>query len=192
MSSSYNLLEEVKEFQDSYYSQNTKNLFLKNSQKLECAKDITKNFNIFDLIKKTIYIIPNTNKVYIDYLIYKLYANPNVYNNIVNYTFNIFSECISKYGDFECHINLNTFTITSAYRYNDMIELFCKKCLTTSNPSYSMLLSKFYIYNSPAMMENISKIFSHLINLEVKSKLIIYNKQETIVKLEELFTPLTI
>ena len=161
MSSSYNLLEEVKEFQDSYYSQNTKNLFLKNSQKLECAKDITKNFNIFDLIKKTIYIIPNTNKVYIDYLIYKFYANPNVYNDIVNYTFNIFSECISKYGDFECHINLNTFTITSAYRYNDMIELFCKKCLTTSNPSYSMLLSKMYIYNSPSMMENISKIFSH-------------------------------
>ena len=188
MSSSYNLLEEVKEFQDSYYSQNTKNLFLKNSQKIKCAKDITQNFNIVDLIKKTIYIIPNTNKVYIDYLIYKLYANPNVYNDIINYSLNIFSECISKYGDFECHINLNTFTITSAYRYNDMIELFCKKCLTTSNPSYSMLLSKMYIYNSPSMMENISKIFIHLINSEVKNKLIIYNKQETVVKLEELFS----
>ena len=188
MSSSYNLLEEVKEFQDSYYSQNTKKMFLKNSQKIECANKITENFDIFDLIKKTIYIIPNTNKVYIDYLIFKLYANPNVYNDIINYSLNIFSECISKYGDFECHINLNTFTITSAYRYNDMIELFCKKCLMT-NPksSYSMLLSKMYIYNSPSMMENISKIFTHLIHPEVKSKLIIYNKQETVVKIEELF-----
>ena len=85
MSSSYNLLEEVKEFQDSYYSQNTKKMFLKNSQKIECANKITEKFDIFDLIKKTIYIIPNTNKVYIDYLIYKLYANPNVYNDIINY-----------------------------------------------------------------------------------------------------------
>jgi hypothetical protein len=182
------LLEEVKEFQHSYYSENTKNIFFKNSQKINCAKDITEKFNSNELIKKTIYIIPNTNKIYIDYLIYKLYANPNVYDEIINYILELFSECITKYGDFECHLNLSSFTVTSAHRYQYHIELFCKRCLELNTPNYSTLLSKFYIYNSPSVMENISKIFKHLIHNEVKKKIIIYNKQESILKIEELFS----
>lgn len=188
MASSYKLLEEVKEFKDSYYSQSTKNTFFKSSQKLECANNITEKFNIYELIKNTIYVIPNTNKVYIDYQIYKLYAHPNVYNDIINYILTIFSECISKYGCFECHINLNTFTVTAAHRYRDIIELFCKKCLTTNIGNYSTLLTKMYIYNSPSMMESISKIYKNLIHSEVRNKLIIYNKVDTIVKIEELFS----
>ena len=187
MSSSYNLLEEVKEFKNSYYAQTPKNTFFKNSQKLECANNITQKFDISELIQKTVYIIPNTNKVYFDYQMFKLYANPNVYNDIINYTLNLFLDCISKNSEFECHINLNTFTITSAHRYHDMIELFCKKCLT-SNRSFSLLLTKLIIYNSPSMIDNISKIFIHLINTDVKNKLIFYNKQESIVKMEELFS----
>ena len=81
-------------------------------------------------------------------------------------------------------MNLNTFSITSAHRYQDNIELFCKRCLQL-NKSYSTLLSKFYIYHSPSVIENISKIFKHLIPNDVKQKVIIYNKQETILQLEE-------
>ena len=93
--------------------------------------------------------------------------------------------CIHTFGDFECHINLNTFTITAANRYKQVIELFSDKCFKNET-KYSTVLSKLYIYNSPGMIEAISRIFLHLIDPLVRSKIVLFNKSESGGKLNDL------
>lgn len=178
--SSYNLIEEIEKFQDTYYSQSGgKNLVFKKSQKLECASHISTNFDIQLLLNKTIYIIENTNKIFIDYTVFKLYGNPNNYKIIIDRLFSLFLEVINAYGNYECHINLNTFTITAAERYKQIIEMFCGECLQNTTTKYALYLSKMHIYNSPNMLDNISKIFMHYIEPSVRTKIEIYNKIES-------------
>ncbi len=193
----YDILEEVEKYKHNYQTQTKSSISMmsvlfKSSHKLNCATKVTETFDIMKLIQKTIYIIPSTNKIFVDYLVYKLYANPSVYHSIVDYTISLFSQCISLYGNFECHIHLKSFTITSAHRYREMIELFCNKCLSIQNPNYSTMLSAMYIYNSPSMMEMISNTFSYLINPNVKNKITIFNKSDSEIKLKELFSIHTI
>lgn len=177
--SSYNLIEEIAKFQDTYYSQSGgKNLLFKKSQKLECASQISTNFDIQVLIDKTVYIIQNTNKIFIDYTVFKLYGNPDNYKLIIDRIFSLLLEVINTYGGYECHINLNTFTITAAERYKKVIEMFCSECLQNTT-KYAVYLSKMHIYNSPNMLENIATIFMHYIEPSVKTKIEIHNKIES-------------
>jgi hypothetical protein len=182
---STNFLEDIEKYQEKYYLQTKKNTFFKNSQKIDCATKLCSEFNKTELIEKTLYIIPNTNKVYINYPMFKLYANPDLYNEIVEKLLELFIHCINTFGDFECHINLNTFTITAANRYKQVIELFSDKCFKNET-KYSTVLSKLYIYNSPGMIEAISRIFLHLIDPLVRSKIVLFNKSESGGKLNDL------
>ena len=115
----YDILEEVEKYKQTQTMPSISMIpvLFKSSHKLNCATKVTETFDIMELIQKTIYIIPSTNKIFVDYLVYKLYANPSVYHSIVDYTISLFSQCISLYGNFECHIHLKSFTITSAHRY---------------------------------------------------------------------------
>jgi hypothetical protein len=177
--SSYSLIEEIEKFQDAYYSQSGgKNVVFKKSQKLECASQISSNFDIQILLNKTVYIIQNTNKIFIDYTVFKLYGTPDNYKLIIERLFSLFLEAINRYGNYECHINLNTFTITAAERYKKIIELFCSECLQNTT-RYAVYLSKMHIYNSPSMLENIATIFMHYIEPCVKTKIEIHNKIES-------------
>jgi hypothetical protein len=176
--SSYKLIEEIEKFQDTYYSQN-KNTIFKKSQKLECASQISTNFDIQLLLNKTIYIIQNTNRIFIDYTVFKLYGNPNNYRMIIDRLFSLFLEIINTYGNYECHINLNTFTITAAERYKKIIEMFCSECLQNTTTKYAAYLSKMHIYNSPTMLENIAKLFMHYIEPSVKTKIEIHSKADS-------------
>jgi hypothetical protein len=177
--SSYNLIKEIEKFQDTYYSHSGgKNAVFKKSQKLECASQISTNFDIQLLLNKTAYIIQNTNKIFIDYTVFKLYGTPDNYKLIIQRIFSLLLEVINTYGNYECHINLNSFTITAAERYKKIIEMFCSECLQNTT-KYAMYLSKMHIYNSPNMLENIAKIFMHYIEPSVKSKIEIHNKIES-------------
>jgi len=186
MSSTYNLLDEVEKFQNTYYSQSGgKNVLFKKTQKFDCASQISSNFDIQTLLNKTIYIIENTNKIFIDYTVFKLYGNPNNYKLIIDRVFLLFLETIQKYGNFECHINLNTFTMTAAERYKKIIEIFCCECLQNrDNTKYALYLSKMYIYNAPNMLDTIAKIFMHLIEPSVRTKIEIYNKTDSNEKIQ--------
>jgi hypothetical protein len=187
MSEKNNLLSNIEKFKDTYYSENKKNFFFKKTQKMDVATQICNQFNVEDMIRQTILRIPGTNKIYIDYSIFKLFANPENYNIIINNVISYFSTCIQECGNFECHINLNSFTITAAERYKYAIELFCKDCLK-SETRYGRMLSKMYIYNSPGMIERFTSIFIHLIDPYVRDKFVLYNKDESDMLIQELFT----
>jgi len=183
--SSDKLLQDIENFKNTYYSENKKNVFFKKAQKMEIASQISDKFSLEELIQKTVFIIPGTNRVFVDYVVFKLYATPENYKTIVERVIMCFNAVIQDWGTFECHLNLDSFTISAAERYKLAIELFCKDCLK-SETRYGRLLNKMYIYNSPGMVERFTSIFTHLIDPYVRDKFILYGKDDSDKRIEEV------
>jgi len=162
-------------------------MFFKNKQKIECASNICNSIGIEQIIDKTIYCLPNSNKVFFDYTIFKMYATPENYNKIVAHALLMCRHSISENGNFEIHINFNSFTVSACERYKDIIQIFCNECLR-SNTRYSINLSKLIVYNSPNMIDSISRIILPFIDPMVRNKIMLYNKSESDMLLCILFT----
>jgi hypothetical protein len=175
---------------------NIKELFLKSSSgnfslfrstnKLNCAKMVSSNIDIQDLIKHTTFIIPNTNKIYIDYLLFKSYAHDQVYDVLIQYVIHLFNVCIESHNSFEIHIDLNTFSISAAQRYKPAIQILCNECLSRETSLMSHL-TIFRIYNTPYMIDSISAIFRPFISDQIKSKVEFVNRKDSINHREALF-----
>jgi hypothetical protein len=178
--------EQIKEKQTEYYNLNSKSILFKSSQKNSCAEEINKQFDISNLIKATIYQIPETNIVYFDYPLFKTYATPTIYEIIIQSILELFAEIINIYGSYQVHANLDTFSMSSAHRYGDIIRDFCHKCLR-SETRYANYMEKFCIYNTPAVMQSISKLFNPLINENVKKRIELIDKKESEDRLKQLF-----
>jgi hypothetical protein len=172
------LLKEIEDYQNTYYNDNNKNLFFKSNQKNNLASNVSEKFDMNQLLKMMCYPIINTNIVIIDYYIFKMFANTNNYKTITDFILGEFEKVLKMYNKFECHLNINTFTISAAERYKTMINIFCEKALA-SNTQFSEKIDKFIIYYPPSMIQNISKIFSPFINPNVKDKVIFYDKKSS-------------
>lgn len=183
--SNNDLLKDLERYKANYYNENKKNFFFRKSQKINFATKLCQNFDINQLLNNTVYILPNTNSVYFDYTIFKLYANHENYKLIIEYFLNLLNCCINNYNNFVLHVNLNSFTITAAERYKNAIELFCNECLK-SQTRYARMLLKMYLYNSPSIVESVHNIFGNLVDPLVRDRLVIYSKDESQIKLEEL------
>jgi len=166
----------IEELTNQYYSDNKKNTFFKSSQKMECATTVTNEIGIDALIQKTIYIIPNTNCVFMDYTVFKTYATPDNYNKIVGYILSLFDYCIANYGEYYAHVNLDSFTISAAERYKNLIECFLTNCMS-SESQYSFKLKHMLIYNTPNTFNNISKLLMPFIDPLVRQKIVFYDKK---------------
>ena len=177
------LLQQLENYKNNYYSENSKNIFLKNKQKIECAQVVSSQCNIDELISKTVYLIKNTNKVYIDYPIFKLYAHPSIYKKIIEHTQNILDECIKQYDSFEVHVNLKTFTISAAERYRQIIQDFYDAALS-KNTVYYVKIHKVYVYYTPSAIGDIAKL---LLNPEILPKVHTYSKDVSDGKIRDLF-----
>ena len=158
------LLNEISNFEEKYYQENSKNVLFKKNQKIDLAKQVSNNFDINILLNNLCYIIKDTNKVVIDYNILKLFANEDNFDCILQYILFNFTETIKKYNNFEVHMNLNSFTISAAERYKKLVELFCKLCLNNKDSyDYAKICTKFYIYNVSTTFEQIVTLFSSLV-----------------------------
>jgi len=182
-SSNSNLLQQLENYKKNYYSENSKNIFLKKKQKIECAQVVSSQFNIEELISKTVYLIKDTNKVYIDYPIFKMYAHPSIYQKIIEHTQNILDECIHKYDYFEVHVNLKSFTISAAERYRQIIQDFYDAALS-KNTVYYVKLYKIYVYYTPSAIGDIAKL---LLQPEILPKVNTYSKDISDSKIRDLF-----
>ena len=171
-------LENVQRLQNEYYQSSPKNVIFKKHQKTECAQQISNTISVNQLHSKTIFIVPNTNSIWVDYTIFKLYANPQNYRDIIKYLIDNITHIIGIYGTFNIHINLNTFSISSAERYRESINLFCGECMRMEL-RFTDCLVGMYIYNTPSVMDSISMFFAPLMPTEVKNKVIMYGKKES-------------
>lgn len=177
--------EQILNLKDEYFQQNTKNTLFKKSQKFDCAQKICQQMDLDDLLYHTAWIIPNTNKVYIDYSMLKLYANPSNFSILVEKFMSICIECSNNFPYFEVHLNLDTFTISAAERYKGIIEMFCYECFTRDTRFTARLIA-FHIYNTPSVIDNISKIVFQIIPPEMRTKFVLHSKADTPTLLQQL------
>jgi hemoglobin-like flavoprotein len=180
------MMEDISKIQTDFYSSHRKNIFMKTSQKSECAETISRQIPLEELIRNTIYIIPNSCSVYMDYPLFKTYVSPINYQIVVNHIFETINEVIRRCSTFEMHINLSTFTISAAERYSQIIQSFCNECCK-NNTQYSELMNRMYIYNTPSMIQTISTIMVKYTADSIKLKTSFYTKEESQMKLNELF-----
>ena len=183
------LIERMNSFKNEYYSNQPKNFLFKKSQKIDMAKQLSQKFDLNELLQNFTYNIPNTSNIYLDYTVFKLFANESNYPNIIEYFLNIVDYCIYTYGDFNVHLNMESFTVSSAERYYGFLELYVKCCLIKSESNhflYSEKLNKFNIYNPPNVLDMIHKIFKKVIQKEVNEKFVVIHKKESKEALENL------
>lgn len=173
---SKDILNDLNEFKNKYYNENKKkSIFNKNEQKYELAREVLSKFDINMLLKKTAYIIPNTNKLFVNYQIFKQFAHPENYEIFVKYVQNMIPFLIEKYGEFECHIDIDTFTISAAERYKGVIQVFCRDVFEVSFTEY---LKHIYVYNIPSMIDKIATVLFKIIDKETKDKIVLVNKDD--------------
>ena len=141
---------------------------------------------IKDVLEKTIYIIQDSEHIYFDYTVFKLYAHPSNYCKIITHLLKLLNHCIDKYGRYEIHINLNTFSISSLERYRECIDLYCNECLKSHTEYYKNIVC-MHIYNTPSVIDTISNVLSKMIHPEVKQKVKKYGKEESEVLLQQIF-----
>ena len=166
------------EIKEKFYQENAKHRLFKNQQKFECGETIQQRIMIDELAKRTYWIVPNTNKVYFDYTVFKIYAIPANFSMIVDSVLNMCSLCTDHFNTFEVHINIDSFTVSAAHRYTDIIRLFCQECMVRDT-RFTERLDGMHLYNTPNMMDHISAVLLPLIPPEVRSKLRLYTKQES-------------
>jgi hypothetical protein len=179
------LIDEITKIKNEYYSTSNKNVFFKSSQKQNCATIITDKMGINQMLDNTVFIITNTNKVYLDYTIFKLYATPDLFDIIIQKVIGLFEECIEKYGNFEVHINLNSFTISAYERYNQIISKFCLECLN-NNVKFTINITNLLIYNTPNMIDILKNLIKPFIDQNISNKIIFFNKKESEKLISEL------
>ena len=173
------MLERMISIQNEYFSKNNKNKLFKKSQKFDCAKYMIEKIDINLMISEAIYILPGTDIIFIDYVIFKIFANEDIYDRIIDHIIELFDYSIKYYGKIQINLNLRTFTISSAERYIPAIKLFCSSCLSHKT-NYTEYMKAFVILNTPSVMEMIITIVKPFVEKDVISKLTFLNKNDTI------------
>ena len=177
-SSADDLIIQMEKFKNDFYEREQKNNFFKKSQKLDCARKLSQNFEFEEMMQKTMFAIPGTNKLVFDYSVFKLYANPNNYNAIVDYAIGLYDFILLQFPTFEIHIILESFSISAAERYKSIIQAFCMRCMT-AEAKYSKLITTMYIYYTPSMVESINTLLRPFIDKDIGTKIVLYSKAES-------------
>jgi len=183
---SQNLIDELNQMKEEFYSENGKNSFFKKKQKEECARKISAKYTIEQLAQATIYIIPDTNRVYFDYTIFKLFANPDNFAYLTEYIIYLFSVCIEQYGNFIVDFNLDTFTVSAAERYKNVVGAYCDACRSKDTDFVNLMVS-MNLYNTPSVIDMIKVVLKPVADPNLYVKLKSYSKEESPAVLSQMF-----
>jgi hypothetical protein len=181
------LSQKMKEMEEQFYKENTRNMFFKKSQKQACATQVASQYSKQELFEKTFFIIGDTAGVFIDYALLKMYSHPDLNEEITHYVMNLFRNVIRKHGKFVVHMNLESFTVSAAERNIPLVRLFSKQCLDDKEFEYTQLLETWNIYNTPSVIEIIYKVLKYVIEPAAIAKIKTTSKADTKAALELLF-----
>ena len=155
--------KQISNLQQQFYAENKKNSFFKNSQKQDFAKSLVQELNLTTLLTSCIYIIPDTNIIYMDYSILKTFLFEDIYEKSIDFILEKYSHAIQQYNSYVVHVNLKGFTISAAQRYQKGIIMFTEKC-NNSTTKFAELMQQMVIINAPSMMETINKMMKPFID----------------------------
>lgn len=116
-----------------------------------------------------------TNKIIVKYKIIKNFANSTNFYYIIEDLIVKIKYLISKYGNFEIHIDLESYTLTSHERIKNIYGLLFKSC-EDDNVLFSEKLVKLHIYNCPMFIRSLSSFFAPFINKTANEKIFLFNK----------------
>ena len=175
------ILEQIAKSQQQFYEHNSKARLFKNNQKLQCAKQVAEQVNLQQMINMTAFVIPNTNKFYFNYLIFKTYGHPDNCRQVYDHFHHLVKQIVDNYGTFEMHINLSTFTVSACARYQKMImSSFDENTYLTEK------ITRMNVYHTPNVIEQITTMLyssvKHLSNVTH-----FYKKDESYDMIQTLF-----
>ena len=173
MNSEEELKAQIKKAQDEYYQEHNKNRFFKNNQKLECAKSVSEKVDLQQLINLTYFNIPNTNKVYFNYPLFKTFGSDEVRDPLYIRFLNVIDSTIKQYGHFEMHCNLQSFTVSAAQRYYYTIT-----SSIDDNDDFSKNMTSLYVYHTPNVISQIVTLLSKSVT-QFKNITTFHTKEES-------------
>ena len=150
------LENQLAKFREEYYNKNKKKTFFKKTQKNDCAEKITQQFSLNELLEESIFTKEHV--IFCNYPVIKTFLHPNIYESIMNYIDTHLNFLLENFTVIDINIDMKSFTITAAQRYNDLIQCFCKKYL--QNEFFIQRIHAIYIVNIPSIIEVLRKMFS--------------------------------
>ena len=115
------------------------------------------------------------NRIIAKYKIIKNFANSNTYNSIIENLLVKIRFLITKYDNFEMHIDLEGYTLTSHERIKNIYGLLFSSC-ENDNVLFSEKLIKLHVYNCPIFIRSLSSFFAPFINKTANEKIFLFNK----------------
>jgi hypothetical protein len=185
------IIDQMNELKTQYYVETDKKHFFKKQQKMQVASAISEKIDIREVLARTYFNIPNTHHVYFDYTVFKIYANPANYTMIISYALELINTCVKKYGYYEMHINLHTFSISALERYKECIDLYLNECIK-ANTEYYNVITCLHIYHTPSVIDTIANMLHKMIHPEIKRKVKKYGKSESEIIIQNIFSSLAL
>lgn len=172
------LMSQLDKFKEDYYNTNSKNLFFKKSQKKDIAQQVSNNFNLEDLIKRTVFVIPNSHHIIFDYAVFKHYAHEDNYEHIIEYARKLIYNCVQLHRNFVFHANVNALTITSIERHRKFMDI-ANQMYMNSNDGLSEFFSQLYLYYPPSVIDSIFTIIRPWIDASILNKFVVVSKKDS-------------
>lgn len=173
------LEDELSNIQREFYLSQPKKMFLTKTQKTECAEYLVQKLSLEQLMRHTVYVIENTNIVFIDYPLFKQYMTSIHYDKFIQYVLQIISNVITIHGTYEMHINLLSFSVSAVEKYYVIIHTFYDICCQPENAMVVMRLSGIHIYYTPIMIHVIKTMLSKMNVESIRGKTLFYTKEES-------------
>jgi hypothetical protein len=173
MNTDNDLLEKIQRAKQEYYSENQKNLFFKNKQKLDCASQIVQQIDPNLVFAQIIYL--EKNQIIFNYPLFKLVATPSIYMDLANRAFFVTAEILRSYPNYDIYINLQGITISAVERYKDFISLVSSEGLKNGN-NFLKSLNKVYLQNPPSFLESGYKMIQPILDPVITERIVIIPK----------------
>jgi len=170
-------MSQLDKFKEDYYNTNSKNLFFKKSQKRDIAQKVSSNFNLEDLMKRTIFVIPNSHHIIFDYTVFKHYAHEDNYEDIIQYSRKLIHDCVEQHRSYVFHANISSLTITSLERHRRFIDIANQMYMTSGGLGEYFL--QIYLYYPPSVMDSVFTIIRPCMDASILNKFVVVSKKDS-------------
>jgi len=178
MSAEDDLMAQLEQFKSDYYTTNTKNIFFKKSQKKDIAKHVSNNFNLEDLLRRTVFVIPDTHHMIVDYSVFKHYAHDENYEDIILYSRSLIQEIVNTHKKFTIHANIGSLTVTSIERHRKFMETINELYLGGED-GLSDYFEELYMYYPPSMIDSIFTFVRPFLDASLMNKMVVVSKKDS-------------
>ena len=175
----------VRAAQAAFYTQHAKRqFFAKNTQKFQCAEHVLSSCSFEDLMRQTCHTLTpradGTPRLHFYYPRFKTFASTSIYGRDIDYVIAFVQATLatSPTGHFEYHVSLESFTVTAAHRYKDLVAQFSDVCFQR-NTGFSEHLDGLYLYHVPSCGQQVAQLLLPLIPPETRPKLKVLDKQQS-------------